>query len=162
MGFFDFLRRRRLPVRVSRHEHNDINWWWLYYHQHSVAGDDTRREQFEDVCRQYGVDARSQGEVDVRSVPGLEDALADTCRQNGIEAPAADAVVTYDATTATVELPSGADASTWSAVGDSGGWSGDSGGGGGDFGGGGGDSGGGGGDSGGGGGDGGGGGGGGE
>ena len=92
---------------------------------------------------------------------GLEASLADVCRQNGVEPPAADATVTYDATTGTVELPGGVDASSgagdagvtgsdsggsdsgggWSSGGgsDSGGSSGgDSGGGGGDGGGGGG------------------------
>jgi len=118
VGLFDFLRGkpRRMPrgrIDISRRDNNDLAWWWIYLQQQTPPGDDAAFRQLEEACRAHGVDPASQGAVDVGSVPGLEDSLADVCRQNGVEAPAADATVVYDATTGTVELPGGVDASSW-------------------------------------------------
>ena len=153
MGYFDFLRRRPRPTaRVSRtrEEGNDLSWWWFYIQQQSMAGDDTAVRQMEEVCRQYGVDPQGQATTDVGSVPGLEAALAETCRSSGMEVPAGDTVITYDAMTGTTEVSGSVDAggssggepggggSDFGGGGGSGGGGGDSGGGGGDSGGGGG------------------------
>jgi uncharacterized membrane protein YgcG len=148
VGFFDFLRgrpRRRGRVEVTRRDNNDLTWWWLYMHQQSTVGEqDPALRQFEETCRAHGVDPE-RGDADVGSVPGLEESLADVCRQNGIEVPSGDTVVAYDAASSPVDLPAGADAGTWGGESggwgggsDSGGWSDSGGGGGGDSGGGGG------------------------